>query len=211
MIQFLALRKAYEVNDTKKGEQTRRRIISRSAELFNIQGYVGVSLSDITDATGIKKGGIYKHFINKDELALEAFDFAVNTVFDQFAAKVGSRESSFEKLISMFELYSNVVGSPPFIGGCPVMNAAIEHDDGHPLLRQKVMDRMNEIITFIKNILQEGITNGELKSDIDQDSVASFLIAVLEGGIMLSKLEADNRHIHYSMENITVFLKTLKA
>ncbi|MGW8957649.1 TetR/AcrR family transcriptional regulator [Paenibacillus sp. NPDC055715] len=195
----------------KKGEQTRRHIISRSAELFNLQGYAGVSLSEITYATGIKKGGIYKHFVNKDEIALEAFDYAADTVFEQFAETVSSRQSAIEKLISMFELYSSVAESPPFVGGCPVMNAAIEHDDGHPLLRRKIRDRMRDFIEFIKNILQEGITNGELKCNIDQDGVASFLFAALEGGIMLSKLEADNRHIFYSMDNISMFLKLLEA
>ncbi|MCI3918874.1 TetR/AcrR family transcriptional regulator [Paenibacillus sp. TRM 82003] len=195
----------------KKGEQTRRHIISKSAELFNMQGYAGVSLNEITNATGIQKGGIYKHFVNKDEIAIEAFEYAADTVLEQFATAVSTRQSARGKLISMFELYSNVVDSPPFAGGCPVMNAAIEHDDGHLLLREKTRDRMREFIAFIKNILDEGITNGEFKSGIDQDSIATFLIAALEGGIMLSKLEADNRHIRYSKDHISAYLKTLEA
>ncbi|WP_424991811.1 TetR family transcriptional regulator [Paenibacillus turpanensis] len=64
----------------KKGEQTRRHIISKSAELFNLQGYAGVSLNEITNATGFQKGGIYKHFVNKDEIAMEAFEYAAETV-----------------------------------------------------------------------------------------------------------------------------------
>lgn len=195
----------------KKGEQTRRNIICKSAELFNLQGYAGVTLNEIITATGIQKGGIYKHFVNKDEIAMEAFEYAADTVFEQFVAAVSSRQSAMEKLISMFELYSNVVYSPPFVGGCPVMNAAIEYDDGHPLLREKTQNRMRDFISFIKNILHEGITNGEFKSSIDQDGAASFIMAALEGGIMLSKLEADNRHIHYIKDQISAFLKTLEA
>ncbi|MCC3380960.1 TetR/AcrR family transcriptional regulator [Paenibacillus farraposensis] len=195
----------------KKGEQTRRHIICKSAELFNLQGYAGVSLNEIINATGIQKGGIYKHFVNKDEIAMEAFEYAADTVFEQFVAAVSSRQSAMEKLISMFEVYSNVVASPPFVGGCPVMNAAIEYDDGHPLLREKTQNRMRDFISFIKNILHEGITNGEFKSSIDQDGAASFLMAALEGGIMLSKLEADNRHMHYIKDHISAFLKTLEA
>ncbi|WP_424991812.1 hypothetical protein [Paenibacillus turpanensis] len=41
--------------------------------------------------------------------------------------------------------------------------------------------------------------------------MASFLIVALEGGIMLSNLEEDNRHIHYSTNHISAFLKTLVA
>ncbi len=195
----------------KKGEKTRRHIINKSAELFNLHGYAGVSLNDITHATGIQKGGLYKHFVNKDEIAVEAFEFAADTLFEKFTAAVRTEQAAKGKLISIFALYSNVVDLPPFVGGCPVMNAAIEHDDGHPLLREQTRERMRGFLALIKNILQEGITNGEFKSSIDLDGTASFLMAALEGGIMMSKLEADNRHIHYSTDHISVFLKTLEV
>jgi len=59
-----------------KGTQTRTMILERSAPLFNQQGFFGASLSDIMHATGLEKGGIYNHFASKEQLALEAFDYA---------------------------------------------------------------------------------------------------------------------------------------
>src|SRR6195256_6799324 len=59
-----------------KGEQTRRDIVQKAAPLFNQKGYEGTSLSDLMDATGLQKGGIYRHFASKEELALEAFDYS---------------------------------------------------------------------------------------------------------------------------------------
>lgn len=41
----------------QKGEQTRRNIVLKSAELFNQKGYAGCSMNDIMEATGLKKGG----------------------------------------------------------------------------------------------------------------------------------------------------------
>jgi TetR/AcrR family transcriptional repressor of nem operon len=58
-----------------KGEQTRRRIVEAAAPIFNIRGYEGASLSELMAATGLKKGGIYRHFSSKEELAAEAFDY----------------------------------------------------------------------------------------------------------------------------------------
>ena len=40
-----------------KGDQTREFILERAVELFNVQGYSGVSLSDVMQATGLQKGG----------------------------------------------------------------------------------------------------------------------------------------------------------
>ena len=58
-----------------KGEQTRRKIVEAAAPIFNKRGYEGSSLNDLMEATGLKKGGIYRHFSSKEELAAEAFDY----------------------------------------------------------------------------------------------------------------------------------------
>jgi len=63
-----------------KGEQTRTMILERTAQLFSCKGYFGSSLSDIMEATGLEKGGIYNHFTSKEQLALEAFDYAFEMV-----------------------------------------------------------------------------------------------------------------------------------
>jgi len=59
-----------------KGAETRQRIIAEAAPLFNQRGYEGCSIQDIMSATGLEKGGIYRHFESKEELAAEAFDYA---------------------------------------------------------------------------------------------------------------------------------------
>ena len=61
-----------------KGEQTRKKIVAAAAPIFNQRGYEGSSLNDLMDATGLKKGGIYRHFSSKEELAAEAFDYTWN-------------------------------------------------------------------------------------------------------------------------------------
>jgi TetR/AcrR family transcriptional repressor of nem operon len=38
-----------------KGERTRREIVEKAAPLFNQKGYEGTSLSDLMEATGLKK------------------------------------------------------------------------------------------------------------------------------------------------------------
>ena len=49
-------------------------------------GYVGASMRDLVDATGLEKGGIYNHFGSKEQLALEAYDYAMNLVDGRLAA-----------------------------------------------------------------------------------------------------------------------------
>src|SRR5579875_1925033 len=59
-----------------KGEETRQAIIEKAAPLFNQRGFLGCSMSDIMQATGLQKGGIYRHFSSKEELALAVFRYS---------------------------------------------------------------------------------------------------------------------------------------
>ena len=58
-----------------KGKLTRQKMVAAAAPIFNQRGYEGSSLSALMEATGLKKGGIYRHFSSKEELAAEAFDY----------------------------------------------------------------------------------------------------------------------------------------
>jgi TetR/AcrR family transcriptional regulator, transcriptional repressor for nem operon len=53
----------------RKGEQTRQEIIRKAAPIFNQRGYDGAALSELMRATGLEKGGIYRHFKSKEQLA----------------------------------------------------------------------------------------------------------------------------------------------
>ena len=72
-----------------KGEKTRQRIIEQTAPLFNQGGMAGCSMQDILHATGLTKGGIYRHFSSKEELAAECLKYSLALVFQ---ARSGNAE-----------------------------------------------------------------------------------------------------------------------
>ncbi|WP_276353128.1 TetR/AcrR family transcriptional regulator [Cohnella caldifontis] len=192
-----------------KGEITRKRIIAKSAELFNRKGYAASSLSDITEVTGIKKGGIYRYFAGKDELALEAYAHAGGVVNRVITEALERESTAIGKLLVFLRVYENVVDHPPFAGGCPLLNLATESDDGHPVLRARARQGMDNTLGIMKSIISEGVRSGEFRADLDADALATFTLSVMEGGIMLSKLEGDNRHVRMNIESLEAHLKGL--
>ncbi|MCR8843537.1 TetR/AcrR family transcriptional regulator [Paenibacillus sp. SC116] len=179
----------------RNGQDTRNRIIEQSAVLFNEKGYSGSSMSDIMDATGLKKGGIYRHFKNKDELALEAFHYAVDVLRKSYRQAVSGKKTAEEKLIAVLSVYMNVVEAPPLQGGCPLLNTAIDTDDTHPLLNEKARDVMTEWLSLLSSILHEGIQSQEFRADLDVEEAAIFLTSAFEGSIMMGKLYKDNEYM----------------
>uniref|UniRef100_A0A7C1JKM2 TetR/AcrR family transcriptional regulator n=1 Tax=Caldilinea aerophila TaxID=133453 RepID=A0A7C1JKM2_9CHLR len=53
---------------TRKGEQTQLRIVDAAYTLFMAQGYHGTSMRQIAQRAGLTLGGVYAHFVSKEEI-----------------------------------------------------------------------------------------------------------------------------------------------
>ena len=163
-------------------------MIVEAAALFNQLGYANASVSDIMRATGLKKGGIYRHFESKEALGLLAFDFAVEQLGQRFRDALANKASAGERLRAIVGVYARIPSDPPVPGGCPVLNAAIEADDSNPALKRRVAKVMRDWHASVTELVLQGQRKGELQRRVNATRFVTTLIASLEGAIMLSKL-----------------------
>src|SRR5436305_14629690 len=152
-----------------KGEQTRERILARSAQLFNRQGYSGASLSDIMRETGLEKGGIYNHFVSKEQLALESFDYAYALVQHSMRNALTGKFNAIDRLFAIVSVFQGIIEDPAVPGGCPILNTAIEADDGNEALRGRAQSAMNNLRSTIHRIVNKGIERREIRPGVDAD------------------------------------------
>ncbi|MCW3052647.1 MAG: transcriptional regulator, TetR family [Chthonomonadales bacterium] len=190
----------------RKGEKTKERIIEQTAPLFNQRGVAGASLSDIMAATGLNKGGIYNHFESKEELALQAFDYAAQLVSDRVNRMLVDKHSGVDRLLTMAAVFCDHIVNPLIPGGCPLLNTAVESDDTNPLLRERVRQAMDRWQERIRSAVRYGLATGEFRAEVDADVVATRFIATLEGGVMLSKLYGDPIHIERAVAFLTEYV-----
>ncbi|ALC86651.1 TetR family transcriptional regulator [Bacillus sp. FJAT-22090] len=190
----------------RKGQITKEHIIRESAGLFNTKGYTGASLSEIIERCGIRKGGIYNHFENKDEIALAAFDYSFSQILSFLSKALENASNSKESLLAICNVYIDLVENDSLEGGCPILNTAIESDDGHPFLKEKAQQAMKTFIGKLTMIIEKGIENKEFREDINTEEASTYIIAVIEGGVMLSKLFDDSKYIRHCSSNIIQFI-----
>lgn len=191
-----------------KGEETKNRIIKQAAELFNQQGYAGSSISDIMRVTGLQKGGIYNHFQSKDELALQAFDYAIACISQRTRTALRNRHHAVERLKAMIEISHSYIDNPPIKGGCPLLNTAVESDDAYPTLRDRAQQAMNSWRNLICHVIEKGITKGEIRPDVDADEIATIIIINLEGAIMMSKLYNNSIHMERAINHLNKYIES---
>ncbi len=186
-----------------KSERTRQFIIEKSAPLFNKKGYSATTMTDILEATGLTKGGIYGNFQTKDEIAVEAFEHALNKVRDGLRIKIKQGKTATEKLNAILTFYHNYSISPVVEGGCPLLNTAIDADDTIPVLKERAAKGMKEMLASLKHIIEQGILSGEFSDRLNPMNEAELIFATIEGGIMISKLNDNPSILNRLLDSIS--------
>lgn len=191
-----------------KGTQTKEMILERCAQLFSKQGYFGSSLADIMHETGLEKGGIYNHFDSKEQLALESFDYAFSLLDQRMRLMLADKRHAGERLYAILSYFQSLVEEPLIVGGCPILNTAIEADDAQPALRERALHAMDILRSTIERIVTKGMQRQELRPELDVATCATLFIATLEGAVMLSKLYRDTVHMQRAVAHLRWYIDT---
>jgi TetR/AcrR family transcriptional regulator, transcriptional repressor for nem operon len=194
-----------------KAERTKQRIIEKAAIIFNQNGYAGSSISDIMKLTGLQKGGIYSHFKSKEEIAVAAFDYTLSLILESLMAKVGAAATSIDRLIAFAESFRGFTTQPIGVGGCPILNTAVESDDTHPRLRLHVQEAVNEIRALLDSIVELGIRQHEIVATTDREQVSTIMLVTIEGAIMMSKLYGTDLYLDLAIDHLHNYINSLSV
>jgi TetR/AcrR family transcriptional repressor of nem operon len=131
------------------------------------KGSSGAALSDLMRATGLEKGGIYRHFGSKEELAGDAFDHAWRVAMEARFEGTEQIQNSVDRLKQIVrDFRDRRTGLVP--GGCPLLNTAIDSDDGNPQLRAKARQALSSLLDRLQSIAEEGQRQGEVRADVGE-------------------------------------------
>ncbi|HTX57620.1 MAG TPA: TetR/AcrR family transcriptional regulator [Candidatus Acidoferrales bacterium] len=170
-----------------KGSKRRLAILASAAPIFNRRGFAGTSIADILEAAELEKGGLYNHFASKEELAVEAFDYAYAQVEAYFTNALLTAAPGLSRVRSYIDAFERYCERPVIDGGCPVMNACVEADDALPFLRERVSKAFRAMRGVIARNLERAVAAGELQRALGIDETADFIVAALEGAVLLSR------------------------
>lgn len=194
--------------ELSKAERTRQYIIEATAAVFNKKGYAGTSLSDLTDATGLTKGSIYGNFENKEQVALAVFDYNYCRVNDMIDREVAVAGTFYDKLMVYTRVYNDERLAAH--GGCAILNTAVEADDTNEALKIKAAQAILKWKKTIVNLINGGIAAGEFKADVDADQTALVMIALIEGGVMISKVTNSSDNLQKVLNTVELLIDQMK-
>lgn len=188
-----------------KGAETRGRIVAEAATLFNQRGFAGGSMAELMKATALEKGGIYRHFSSKEEMAAQAFDYAWGEALRVRTHDLDNIRNSVDKLKQF--IVNFVERRPSVPGGCPLLNTAIDADDGNPVLRERARKALREWRDLLISITHAGIKQKEIKRTVDADKLATLIISSLEGALMIGRLERDREALLIAQTHLNDYIE----
>jgi TetR/AcrR family transcriptional repressor of nem operon len=185
-----------------KAELTAQYILETVAPVFNRYGYAATSMSEITKATKLTKGAIYGNFENKEELALEAFNYNVRKVIGMVSEKINAETSPIKKLKALTDFYRTYNGLTKKYGGCPLLNVGVDSKHQNPILLKHVREIMNKLQKSIAHIIRAGIEQKQFKSTVNPDVIALRILSQIEGGVFITNLMDNEAHMKDVMDQI---------
>ena len=190
-----------------KGERTRQHIIETAAPLFNRNGFRGCSMSEIMEATGLEKGGIYRHFESKESLAVEVLRSSLQQSVKLHAPDLHRFTTVHEKVLFVIDHFVETPSVMP--GGCPLMNAAVDSDDGNAPMRRLVRSAFAEWQERLVSVLDEGFAREEFRSDVSSTQLADTIIAALEGAQVISRVQGSREPLKNAQKVLHLLIESL--
>jgi TetR/AcrR family transcriptional regulator, transcriptional repressor for nem operon len=189
-----------------KSDRTKLLIIEKSAALFNKKGFAGTSMSDIQEATGLAKGGVYGNFQSKEEIAIQAFDYAFEKVIAEIAMKIKPKHHMADKLLAILDYYRNYSVRSPIEGGCPMINYGSDADDSFPLLREKVARAMNQSVNELVQIIKAGKKRKQIKPGVDPEMAAEIIFSQINGSLLMAKISGNPRKLNRMLDYLKAWI-----
>lgn len=190
-----------------KAEKTTAYIIETVAPIFNKHGYIGTSMSDLTDATGLTKGALYGNFENKEALALSSFEHNSKVLLGAVDNALAISGSTMDKLKSLMDFYKKYDVFTLPLGGCPVLNVGVDAQHNNKPLASAAKETIKEIEGKIALVLENGVNKGEIKIPVSPLQFAKQLFTMVQGAVAMSTITMDRKYLLNTMTYLEVLVK----
>ena len=192
---------------TRKGKETRQRIIDATTDLIFERGVGEVSLDDVRVATTTSKSQLYHYFVDKSQL--------VHAVIEcQRERVLGNHRPTFESLDSFNELkrWRDMIVSRQAArscrSGCPLATLASGLIDTDEDARTQLVEAFSSWRQLIADGLAHMIEKGVLRSDADPEALATSVLASLQGGLLLAEVDRDTRCLEIALDAALAHVRT---
>lgn len=182
----------------------KEQILEVATRLVAVRGYHRTALDDVLRESGAGKGNFYHYFRSKEDLGYAILDrllerFETRTLTPIFG---DSERPPLAQVEAFLDQILATQRARNCVGGCPLGNLATELADVHEGFRQRIADGFERWRECLGAALARAQAAGTLTPDVEPDALARFLVAGMEGAILLTKVQKDIRVMEHCVAEL---------
>src|ERR1700761_5604203 len=165
---------------------TRDRLIDPARHLFWERGYAGTSMADLLAHSNVNSGSFYHFFESKEALlraVLEGYLQALRPVIVDPA--FAHSPEPVERIFAILAGYRERILQTNCQYGCPLGRLALEIDPENRPAHTLIAENFTGWIGAVRECIDQ--LRPRLPRSTNPDALATFVLVVMEGGVMLSR------------------------
>jgi len=185
--------KTLESGRVREGRSTREAILAAASRLIHVHGYNHTSLDDVLRESGVGKGNFYYYFKSKEDLGYAILDHIIGAFMERMLEPCFSdpEEQALAQIRCFLDRVLETQRALNCVGGCALGNLAAELSDVHEGFRARLASVFAAWRDRLTDVLRVAQSRGTVDRTCRPEAVADFLVASLEGAILLTKLTKD--------------------
>ncbi len=168
-------------------------ILLAATRLMHVGGYQATSLDDVLRESGVGKGNFYHYFKSKEDLGYAILDQIIAGFLDRTLGPCFSDPAgdSIAQIRCFLDRVLDAQRQRNCVGGCPLGNLASELSDVHEGFRSRLASVFSAWRERLTQALEDARAHGRVTGECQPAVVAQFLVASLEGAILMAKVSKD--------------------
>ncbi len=167
-------------------DSTRNRLIFAAMRLFSEKGYLSTSVADILREANANSGSLYHVFPTKQDLLIATLEMYRDGIVPMLLTPAWDGvEDPIERVFALLGAYRRSLEMTDCLYGCPIGSLALEIHEPDPDVRQMLATNFDGWRHHVQVCLEAG--RDQLPSDTDTRQLATFVLTVMEGGVMQSR------------------------
>jgi len=197
------------VRTPRDPERTRVRLLQAAFQEIHRSGFRSADLDAILTKAGVTKGALYHHFDNKEALGYAVADEIIaSRVHQKWVQPLRNAKNPIDVLIRIFQ--SESLKRKDVQRGCELLNLAQEMSGLDAGFRRRTARIYKDWHDAMAEALREGQKRRVVRSDINANETATFLIAAWEGYAVLGKNSQDPRMMESGQRSVIDLLESLR-
>jgi len=173
---------------TRRGRDTRRRIIEVAAELMYERSVSATSIEDVLAASGTGKSQLYHYFSSREELLAEVLDHQVDQILEEQSSFPLATWAGITAWLQALALRHETERG---LRGCPLGSIVSEVLDHSDHLRGRGAAAFARCESALADEFRKLQSAGLLRQDADPATLAEVTVAILQGGYLLSSTKRE--------------------